>query len=447
MISRIFRGKNENVAVKRKLQIDTLKIFNDNVVELRENFEYQVQFNAGERRMAIMVSLSPEFPLEKPVLKVSPPINHPWCNEHSEIISAPGLLNFTVHSDLGRVVQAIIREFSKNPPQLLEDISPGSVQSHRGEQRKKIERNKIHIYNNAITDLQGRSSPSFSLQQYPEIPPKSYNSYYATQFPQYSSASGSTCTYTYNYTHSGNQYVEDGHAVARDDHAKFGSSSQHSTYTTSSRGGSLHNTDPTGYNSNHQGTYLNSHYANANYQQPSLQNQVQTKAQSVAFPELNSLSNEELKRLSEDDDNLDEFLDKHSELKDVNLAIDDAIDWVQKTAEANVAKEPELRELQSDVANKVQIVATLKARYDQLIQRYNKLSEVFTPDHIKECLRKAADESHEESERIAENFLNRKIDVERFLSTYIECRKLGQARRTKEEKLAHQLNELKRAGY
>lgn len=63
------------------------------VVELREDVEYQVQFNAGERRMAIMVSLSPEFPLEKPVLRVSPPINHPWCNEHSEITSAPGLLN------------------------------------------------------------------------------------------------------------------------------------------------------------------------------------------------------------------------------------------------------------------------------------------------------------------------------------------------------------------
>lgn len=29
MISRIFRGDNENAAIKRKRQIDTLKIFND----------------------------------------------------------------------------------------------------------------------------------------------------------------------------------------------------------------------------------------------------------------------------------------------------------------------------------------------------------------------------------------------------------------------------------
>lgn len=422
MISRIFRGENENVAVKRKRQIDTLKIFNDNVVELREDVEYQVQFNAGERRMAIMVSLSPEFPLEKPVLRVSPPVSHPWCNEYSEITSAPGLLNFTVHSDLGRVVQAIIREFSKNPPQLLEDVSPGSVKSH--------------------SDLQGRNSPSYSLPHYSEIPQASFNSYHATQYPQFSSASASSCIFNYNQTNAGSQYATDGCT-------KFGSPSQHSYNMSGSRNRSLHASDPiTRYNSNQQGTYLNSHYANANYHQQSLSNQLQAKTpQSVSFPELNNLSNEELKRLSEDDDRLDEFLDKHSELKDVHTSIDDAIDWVQKTAEANIVKEPELRELQSDVAKKAQTVAALKARYDQLIRRYNNLSEVFTPDHIKECLRKAADESHEESERIAEDFLNRKIDVERFLGTYIECRKLGQARRTKEEKLAHQLNELKRAGY
>ncbi|KAG7212697.1 hypothetical protein KM043_012972 [Ampulex compressa] len=422
MISRIFRGENENDAVKRKRQIDTLKIFNDNVIELRQDVEYQVQFNAGEKRMAIMVSLSPKFPLEKPVLRVSPPINHPWCNEHSEITSAPGLLNFTVHSDLGRVVQAIIREFRKNPPQLIEDISPGSTNSHR--------------------DIQGRNSPSYSLQPYPEIPPTSFNSYYNTQYPHLSSSSANSCIYNYNYTNAGNTFISDSHSKS------FASPSQHSTYIASGRSRSLHDTNPTQYASSQRGTtYLNSHFANANYQQ-SLPNQTPVKApQSIIFPELNNMSTEELKRLSKDDDRQDEFLEKHSQLKDINMAIEDALDWVTKTAEANVAKEPELKQLQSDVADKMQTVTALKARYDQLIQRYNKLSEVFTPDHIKKCLGQAADESHEESEKIAEDFLNRKIDVERFLSTYIECRKLGQARRTKEEKLAHQLNELKRAGY
>ncbi|KAI4501100.1 hypothetical protein M0802_003903 [Mischocyttarus mexicanus] len=420
MISRIFRGENENVAVKRKRQIDTLKIFNDNVAELREDVEYQVQFNAGERRMAIMVSLSPEFPLEKPVLRVSPPINHPWCNEHSEITSAPGLLNFTVHSDLGRVVQAIIREFSKNPPQVIEYVSPGSAKPHR--------------------DLQGRNSPSYSLQQYTDILPTSYNSYYNTQFPQYSTSGTNPCIYNYNNTNSGNTYVTDNQSKT------FGSASQHSAYISSSRSNTLHNASPSRYTTNqHRATYLT--YTNTNYH-PTLPSCAQAKVvQSLIFPELNNLSNEELKKLNEDKDRQDEFLEKHSQLKDINTNIEDTIDWVEKTAKANAAKEPELKQLQDNVTEKIQTVAVLKARYDQLIQRYNKLSEIFTPDQIKECLRQAADESHEKSEKIAEDFLTGKVDVERFLSTYIECRKLGQARRTKEEKLAHQLNELKRAGY
>jgi hypothetical protein len=43
--------------------------------------------------MAIQVSMCPEFPQKKPVLKVSPQIDHPWVSEQSEIINAPGLVN------------------------------------------------------------------------------------------------------------------------------------------------------------------------------------------------------------------------------------------------------------------------------------------------------------------------------------------------------------------
>lgn len=238
-----------------------------------------------------------------------------------------------MHSDLGRVVQAIIREFSKNPPQLLEEISPGSVKSHRGTyifilhmMRAKNQNFCYYYFIIRITDSQGRNSPSYSLQQYPEITLASYNSYYNTQYPQYSSTNANTCIYNYNHTNSGTVYVTE-------NHTKFGSPSQHSAYVATSRSGSLHNTDATRYNSNQHGTYLNSHYVNANYHQQSLPNQAQIKLrQSIAFPELNNLSNEELRWLSEDDDRLDEFLDKHSDLKDINMAIDDAIDWVQKTA-------------------------------------------------------------------------------------------------------------------
>lgn len=178
-----------------------------------------------------------------------------------------------------------------------------------------------------IADLQGRNSPSFSLQQYPvEIPSTSFNSYYNTQFPHLSSSSANTCIYNYNYTNSGHTYVSTSKS--------FGNTSHRSAYIPS-RSSALHNATPTGYTTNQHGTpYLNSHYANANYQQP-LPSQSQTQVPRSIFPELNNLTNEELKRLSEDDDKLDDFLEKHSQIKEINVAIEDAMDWVEKTAGKN----------------------------------------------------------------------------------------------------------------
>lgn len=114
----------------RKRQIDTLKVFNDNVTEISENSEYRVDFVAGNKNMSLNVVLGPEFPNEKPLIYVNPPAAHPWVLENSnQVTGAPGLLNFTVHSDLGRVVQAIIREFQKSLPNMSEDVGKSSESS------------------------------------------------------------------------------------------------------------------------------------------------------------------------------------------------------------------------------------------------------------------------------------------------------------------------------
>lgn len=107
---------SEDFKIKRKRQIDTLKIFNDNVQEVQPGVEYRVEFWADNRRMAILVQLGPDFPLENPVLMVSPNVSHAWVDHRGRITAAPGLVNFTQHSDLGRVVHAIVREFELRPP-------------------------------------------------------------------------------------------------------------------------------------------------------------------------------------------------------------------------------------------------------------------------------------------------------------------------------------------
>ncbi|XP_046983017.1 vacuolar protein sorting-associated protein 37A [Schistocerca americana] len=128
MISRLYGADSDNASLKRKRQIDTLKIFNANVTEVHADVEYRVDFVSGDHQMALHVILGPEFPLEKPILRVVPAVSHLWVNETGEVVGAPGLISFTVHSDLGRVVQAIIREFEKNPPPLAANINiPNSM--------------------------------------------------------------------------------------------------------------------------------------------------------------------------------------------------------------------------------------------------------------------------------------------------------------------------------
>lgn len=312
----------------------------------------------------------------------------------------------------------------------------------------------------------GSGSPSYSWKPH-ELATASYPPYYNTSFQQFSSSNITPSMYNYNYTNASNTY-------------NVSDQSRPKPYTppVSYMGNSINSvqfdtTNAQQYSSSPSvNAYTNLHYVNANVG-TSIQNQVQYKGSSkvhcLEFPELEKMTNEELVKLGKDEDLMDEFLEKHTKLREIDSAIEDAIDWVEKTAcefpnnhvesylerlyfsteffvlAMNLSKEQQLAELREEVAEKAETMETLKARYDKLVEQYNKLSEVFAPEHIRDCLSQAADESQEQSEVIAQDFLDRKIDVERFLSTYVECRKLGQARRTKEEKLTHQLNELKRA--
>ena len=178
-----------------------------------------------------------------------------------------------------------------------------------------------------VSELQGRASPlPYTLQRYSDHPSTSFNSYYNSHYPQFSSPNTNASAYEYNYT---NSCMTDSQASQN-----FGSGSHHLTYTAISGSNSMHNASPAQYSSaRHTTPYINSHYVNANYVQP-MQSQVQPKTlpQSLVFPELDHLSNDELKKLAEDEDSMDDFLETHTQLKHLNLSIDESIDSVEEIA-------------------------------------------------------------------------------------------------------------------
>jgi len=114
---------NIDLARKREQQIDTLKVFNENVTEINFDKEYSVECPTKAGNLSLIIDLGPTFPLEKPIMKVYPKIIHKWVDTNGQIVLAPGLMNFTIHSDLGRVVQVIRREFELDQSLILANDS------------------------------------------------------------------------------------------------------------------------------------------------------------------------------------------------------------------------------------------------------------------------------------------------------------------------------------
>lgn len=348
MVSRIFRD-TESARLDRRRQIDTLKVFNDNVTEIQDDVEYKVEFTSGGKNMALVVILGPEFPLSKPVLRIRPDIVHPWVNETSEVINAPGLINYTAHSDLGRVVQAIIREFERRPPLFSTDINSVASSSQK----------------NDVT-VDGRSSPHFRHIYQNSLPSSSKY----PQMPHYSLPSNNNVS-----------------------------------FQSTARG-------------------------------------------SLQFPELNNLSLEELKKLDESIDRQDEFLFKYnSDLQNTYMAVEDLLGKNEELAKENLSMEPKLDLLKSIVKKNMDKVSSLKAQYESHSNEYQKQSEKYAPENIRDHLRIAAVNTDEESEKVADQFLNKQLDLDTFINSFIERRTVFYCRKTKEEKLSRQLQELERAGY
>ncbi|KAG6464894.1 vacuolar protein sorting-associated protein 37A [Manduca sexta] len=288
----------------RKRQIDTLKIFNANVTEIKENAEYRVEFNVNNKNMSLNVILGPEFPNEKPSIFVNPPVSHQWVAENSnQVVGAPGLINFTVHSDLGRVVQAIIREFQKSLPSVNEE----TIKSN-------------------------------------ETSPQS------------------------NYS-----------------------------------------------------------------------------AQSLMFPELNDLTVDELKEILENTDLQDKLLETNPQLVELDLETEELMGSIEQIAQDNIGKQQMLDDLKTEVIDRISAIVQMKMNYEELNKKHQKLCEVYDPHRIRDCLKQAALKADEDAEVIAEQFLLGNIPAEAFVSKFAEKRALGQARRAREERLAHQLAQLDRA--
>ncbi|CAH2056134.1 unnamed protein product, partial [Iphiclides podalirius] len=253
--------------------------------------------------MSLNIVLGPEFPNEKPAIFVNPVFTHPWIAENTnQVVGAPGLINFTPHSDLGRVVQAIIREFQRSIP----------MTSHE--------------------DKSTDSSPQSNLS-----------------------------------------------------------------------------------------------------------------SQSLMFPDLSELSIDELQEILENPDLQDKLIETNPQLIELDLETEELMNSIEEIAQDNIAKQQMLDDLKTEVIDRISTIVQMKMNYEELNKKHQKLAEMYDPHRIRDCLKESALKADEDAEVIAEQFLLGNIPVESFIAKFAEKRALGQARRAREERLAHQLAQLDKA--
>eukprot|EP00111_Clytia_hemisphaerica_P013594 TCONS_00039957-protein len=113
---------------QRIKQIKSLSNHNQNVTEIKRDNIYKVTFlNSNSKTFALNIHLPPEFPNEKPYITLSPKSYHPWVDSTTdEIRGCVALNSFYMHSDLGKVVQQIIKEMKKTSPVIKKVDSPTS---------------------------------------------------------------------------------------------------------------------------------------------------------------------------------------------------------------------------------------------------------------------------------------------------------------------------------
>ncbi|XP_075872225.1 vacuolar protein sorting-associated protein 37A isoform X1 [Nelusetta ayraudi] len=364
---------------QRQRQIDSLKAAHPSLAEIQKDVEYRIPFTVNNSTISVNVLLPPQFPQEKPVVSIYPPVGHHLVDSNNgTIITSPLVSNFGMHSDLGKVIQSLLDEFWKSPPALMSSGPAGFQYS---------------MYKSGMPPYSAQSFHYGPRHVGPSLTPP------AGGGPAAPSASG---------THPGSEGLPPGSSRPA---APYGLLSE------------LQLAAPTG----EPLAGLNGHL----YKMPDIPE---------SFPELHDLNLMQLSSLSDSDDALLELFVSLPQLKQINQDKEELVTNIVEMAKKNLQMEPQLEARRQEMLFKCEQLTQMKSTFETRMQRQHELSESCSLSTLQARLKVAAHQAEEESEDTAENFLEGRTDIDEFLSGFMEKRTLCHSRRAKEEKLQQSIN-------
>ncbi|ETE73285.1 Vacuolar protein sorting-associated protein 37A, partial [Ophiophagus hannah] len=153
------------------------------------------------------------------------------------------------------------------------------------------------------------------------------------------------------------------------------------------------------------------------------------------FLELSELSISQLTDMNEQEDVLLEQFVNLPQLKHIINDKDDLVKSIEELAKKNLLLEPSLESKRQTILDKYEQLIHFKTTFEKKVQRQHELSESCSASALQARLKVAAHEAEEESDTIAEDFLEGKTEIDDFLSSFMEKRTICHCRRAKEEKL------------
>ncbi|XP_030896676.1 vacuolar protein sorting-associated protein 37A isoform X2 [Mirounga angustirostris] len=345
--------------------IESLRNSHSSIAEIQKDVEYRLPFTVNNLTININILLPPQFPQEKPVISVYPPIRHHLMDKQGVYVTSPLVNNFTMHSDLGKIIQSLLDEFWKNPPVL----APSSTAFP-------------YLYSNP------GGMPPYASQGFPFLPP--YPPQEANRTITSLSVADTISSSTTSYT------------PAKPAAPSFGVLSNLPLPVPTTDTSAPISQDGFGY------------------KMPDIPD---------TFPELSELSVSQLTDMNEQEEILLEQFLTLPQLKQIITDKDDLVKSIEELAK------PSLEAKRQTVLDKYELLTQLKSTFEKKMQRQHELSESCSASALQARLKVAAHEAEEESDNIAEDFLEGKTEIDDFLSSFMEKRTICHCRRAKEEKL------------
>uniref|UniRef100_A0A3P9AB53 VPS37 C-terminal domain-containing protein n=1 Tax=Esox lucius TaxID=8010 RepID=A0A3P9AB53_ESOLU len=365
---------------QRQRQIESLKTAHSSLAEIQKDVEYRIPFTVNNSTINVNILLPPQFPQEKPVVSVYPPVGHHLVDSNNGTnVTSPLIANFGMHSDLGKVIHSLLDEFRKSPPVLT-----------------------------------GATGFPYNMSKPPWLPPYPTQGFHYSPLPP-----GPTLgpmphpVLEAPHAHGSTRAAAPAYGLITDLPVPVPAAdlqvSRAAITTVMERGlGHLF--------------YMS---------MPEIPD---------TFPELSEMSVSQLKDLSEQEDVLLEFFACLPQLKRVTADKEELVNSIVNMAKKNLQLEPQLEGKRQEMLFKYEQLTQNKSAFETKMQRQHELSESCSLSALQARLKVAAHQAEEESEEMAESFLEGKSEIDDFLANFMEKRTLCHSRRAKEEKLQQSIN-------